>query len=104
MPRREDFAERKSSDTLAMKKKQSPLVDAAPEQGASGERCSVAAGSAGWWLTGWQRLWRKSPNDEHHEIRIYRKLQAAEDRYQRENKMGRYSLPNGSDHPRDQSP
>ena len=58
---------------------------------------AVATGSAGWWLTGWQRLWRKSPTDEHHEIRIYRKLQAAEDRYQRDNKMGRYSLPNIQD-------
>ncbi len=28
-----------------MKKKKSPLVDATPEQGASGERCSVAMGS-----------------------------------------------------------
>lgn len=29
-----------------MKKKKSPLVDVAPDQGASGERCSVAGGSA----------------------------------------------------------
>ena len=29
-----------------MKKKPSPLVDAAPDRGASGERCSVAVGSA----------------------------------------------------------
>ena len=35
-----------------MKKKQSPLVDAAPEEGASGERCSVASGWPGliFWL------------------------------------------------------
>jgi hypothetical protein len=75
-------------------------VEASPEQQAQPARCALATGSAGWWLTGWQRLWRKSPSDEHHEIRIYRKLQAAEDRYQRENKMGRYSLPNIADEPR----
>jgi hypothetical protein len=56
--------------------------------------------SAGWWLTGWQRLWRKSPDDEAHELRIWRKLQAAEHRYQLENKMGRYCLPNPGDEPR----
>jgi hypothetical protein len=50
--------------------------------------------SAGWFLTGWQRKWTRTTGNDRYVARVYSRCLDAEDRYQRENKMGRYSLPN----------
>ena len=50
--------------------------------------------SAGWFLTGWQRKWTRTTGGDWYVARVYSRVLDAEDRYQRENKMGRYSLTN----------
>ena len=50
--------------------------------------------SAGSFLTGWQRKWTRTTGNDWYVARVYARCLDAEDRYQRENKMGRYSLPN----------
>lgn len=50
--------------------------------------------SAGWFLTGWQRKWTRTTGNDWYVARVYSRCLDAEDRYQRENKIGRYSLPN----------
>lgn len=50
--------------------------------------------SAGWFLTGWQRKWTRTTGNDWYVARVYSRCLDAEDRYQRKNKMGRYSLPN----------
>ena len=52
--------------------------------------------SAGWFLTGWQRKWTRTTGNDGYVARVYSRVLDAEDRYQRENRMGRYSLPNAN--------
>lgn len=56
---------------------------------------------SGFWLTGWQRKCRTLDGLNDWTVAyVFRRLLDADDRYQRENKLGRYSLPNvESTHP-----
>jgi hypothetical protein len=45
-------------------------------------------------VTGWQRKWTRTTGNDWYVARVFSRVLDAEDRYQRENKMGRYSLPN----------
>ena len=48
-----------------------------------------------WWLTGWQRKYRTLDNrNDGYVARVFCRLLDSDDRYQRENQMGKYSLPN----------
>lgn len=47
-----------------------------PESAMPSAKCSP-----GWWLAGWQRRWRGVTLDEAHELKIWRRLRAAEGRY-----------------------
>lgn len=47
-----------------------------------------------WFLTGWQRKLMRTAGNDWYLARVYARSLDAEDRHQRENQMGRYSLPN----------
>src|SRR5690554_4303114 len=54
-----------------------------------------AAICSGFWLTGWQRKYRTLDGRNDWTVAyVFRRLLDADDRYQRENNLGRYSLPN----------
>ncbi len=48
-----------------------------------------------WWLTGWRRKYQTlDAQNDGYVARVFCRLLDANDRYQRENRIGRYSLPN----------
>ena len=59
----------------------------------TGEGYSGATCSAGWFLTGWQRKWTRTTGNDWYVARVFSRTLGAEDRYQRVNQMGKYSLP-----------
>ena len=61
---------------------------------------AVSHGWAAWWLTGWQRKYRAlDARNDAYVARVFSRLLDAEDRYQRENLMGKYAMPNKADTP-----
>jgi hypothetical protein len=53
----------------------------------------AASKCCAWWLTGWQRKYRTlDARNDWYVGRVFRRLLDADDRYQREHEMGKYSL------------
>lgn len=59
--------------------------------------CCPPPPCSAWWLTGWQRKYRTCDNRNDRGVaNVFRRLLDSDDRYQRENKMGKYFLPNNA--------
>lgn len=50
--------------------------------------------STGWFLAGWQRKWVQTTGNDFYVARVFCRVLDAQDRYECENKTGRYSLSN----------
>jgi len=68
------------------------------DQGHSPALTLAQSPCSAWWLAGWQRKYRTLDNhNDRYVARVFCRLLVSDDRYQRQNKMGKYSLPNALD-------
>jgi hypothetical protein len=58
-------------------------------------RYAPSSGAA-WFYTGWQRKWLKTTGNNGYAGRVFSRGLTAGDRYQRENGVGKYAIPNVS--------